>query len=245
MVYKVRATLSWSYHVWTTKLCCGGNDSWLPWVLKYLGSWSWSEPDTYPRAGNVCDHYAVAVTKPGSSTVVGHVPRKISTICSLFVPKGDSILCEVSGGTRYSQDLPQGGLEIPCLLRFQGVSKDVQKVEKLAILALSSQTSSNPQSPPSLEPPTKKVRVDGKHDMSGNANKENHMQSPELLWQQGNCEAYTKPVFEGWGVQENSSRRNALRHLHVPGTPHSQEPISNFEWVTVNTFGAEDNLSYN
>ena len=34
--------------------------------------------------GNVRDPYAVAVTKSESSTIVGHVPRKISAICSLF-----------------------------------------------------------------------------------------------------------------------------------------------------------------
>ena len=31
--------------------------------------------------------YAVAVTKPESSTIVGHVPRKMSAICSLFLRK--------------------------------------------------------------------------------------------------------------------------------------------------------------
>ena len=125
--------------------------------------------------GNVRDPYAVAVTKPESATTVGHVPRKISAVCSLFLRKGGSISCQVSGGRRYSQDLPQGGLEIPCLLRFQGTAKDVQKVEKLATLALSSKSSSKPESPPTLEPPTKKVRVDTeKRDMPDNADKENH-----------------------------------------------------------------------
>ena len=121
---------------------------------------------------NVRDPYAVAVTK--SSTIVGHVPRKLSAIRSLFLQKGGSIFCQVSGGRRYSQDLPQGGLEIPCLLKFQGNAKDVQKVEKLAKLALSSKTSNKPEPPPLLEPPTKKVRVDKKHDMPDDANKENH-----------------------------------------------------------------------
>ena len=36
---------------------------------------------------NVCDPYAVAVTKPDSSTIVGHVQRNMSAtcICSLFL----------------------------------------------------------------------------------------------------------------------------------------------------------------
>ena len=46
----------------------------------------------YPRARQrQSDPYAVAVTKSESSTIVGHVPRKISAICSLFLRKGGSI----------------------------------------------------------------------------------------------------------------------------------------------------------
>ena len=41
--------------------------------------------------GNVRDPYAVAVTKSESSTIVGHVPRKMSAICLLFLRKGGSI----------------------------------------------------------------------------------------------------------------------------------------------------------
>ena len=37
--------------------------------------------------GNLCDPF----TKPESSTIVGHVPRKMSAICSLFLRKGGSI----------------------------------------------------------------------------------------------------------------------------------------------------------
>ena len=61
------------------------------------------------------DPYAVAVTK--SKTVVGHLPRKISTVCSLFLSTG-TITCRVVGTKRYSRDLPQGGLEIPCLIKY-------------------------------------------------------------------------------------------------------------------------------
>ena len=64
-------------------------------------------------------------------------------------------------------------MEIPCRMRFHGTAKDVQKVEKLATLALSSKTSSKAESPPFLKPPTKKTRVDKKHDMPDDANKEN------------------------------------------------------------------------
>lgn len=39
--------------------------------------------------------------------------------------------CCVSSRRRYSADLPQGGLEVPCVLRFTGQSSDVQKLNKL------------------------------------------------------------------------------------------------------------------
>ena len=42
--------------------------------------------------GKVRDPYAVAVTKPESLIIVGHVPRKMSAICSLFLRKGGSII---------------------------------------------------------------------------------------------------------------------------------------------------------
>ena len=99
---------------------------------------------------NVHDPYAVAVVK--SSIIVGHVPRKFSSICSIFIRKGGTISCQVSGGRRYSADLPQGGLEIPCVLKFQGKVEDVNKVKKLAALILTPN--------PTLEPPAKKKRVD-------------------------------------------------------------------------------------
>lgn len=36
-----------------------------------------------------------------------------------------------NGPRRYSADLPQGGLEIPCVLTFKGMPKDIEKVAKL------------------------------------------------------------------------------------------------------------------
>ena len=69
--------------------------------------------------GNREDPYAVAVQSSSNSTV-GHVPRKISCVCSLFLCRGGRITCSVTGQRRRSEDLPQGGLEIPCSLVFEG-----------------------------------------------------------------------------------------------------------------------------
>ena len=67
--------------------------------------------------GNSDDLYAVAVRKPDS--IVGDVPRTISTLCHLFLSRDGPITCTVTGIRKYSDDLPQGGLEIPCQLIFQ------------------------------------------------------------------------------------------------------------------------------
>ena len=68
---------------------------------------------------NAVDPYAVAVLE--IATIVGHVPRKISAACNLFLRRsGSTIQCMVTGIRCYSADLPQGELEVPRELTFQG-----------------------------------------------------------------------------------------------------------------------------
>ena len=63
--------------------------------------------------GNIQDPHAVAMIK--GVDVVGHVPRKISTMCSMFLRRaGSTIVCTVTGLRRHSVDLVQGGMEVPC-----------------------------------------------------------------------------------------------------------------------------------
>ena len=62
--------------------------------------------------------FSVAVVRSG--VTVGHVPRKISSTCSLFLRQGGMIDCRVTGQRRYSEDLSQGGMEIPCILTLSG-----------------------------------------------------------------------------------------------------------------------------
>ena len=90
--------------------------------------------------GNAHDTHAVAIRKiiDGELKSVGHVPRRISLICSIFVRRGGSILCIVRGSRRYSSDLPQGGLEIPCTLEFISRNKkESAKAERLLESSLS------------------------------------------------------------------------------------------------------------
>ena len=74
------------------------------------------------------DLYAVAVKKLDS--IIRHVPRTISTLCHLFLSRGRSITCStVTGIRKYSDDLLQGSLEVPCQLTFRGDEPAVEKVK--------------------------------------------------------------------------------------------------------------------
>ena len=44
--------------------------------------------------GNSCDRYAVAVKRSG--VVIGHLPRKVSRVCSLFLRRGGVRHCRRS-----------------------------------------------------------------------------------------------------------------------------------------------------
>ena len=95
------------------------------------------------EVGNPRDTHAVAIKKSiaGGCCTVGHIPRKISSICSIFIRRGGAIYCIASGHRRYSSDLPQGGLEVPCTLTFVTKdNKDGQKTKKLIESALGIET---------------------------------------------------------------------------------------------------------
>ena len=49
---------------------------------------------------------------------MGHISRKIYKVSSVFIRLGSTIQGRVSGHRRYSADLVQGGLEIPCILTY-------------------------------------------------------------------------------------------------------------------------------
>lgn len=103
-----------------------------------------------PEFGNVHDPYAVAmVSSTDTDTVLGHLPRNISTLSHIFRLRNGSIIVQITGERRRSIDLPQGGVEVPCLLLFSGVEKYLEKIEKLLQGSL-------PPLTPALEPPKKK-----------------------------------------------------------------------------------------
>ena len=71
------------------------------------------------------------------------MPKLISAAASLFLRYSGSIKCKVTGSRQYSRDLPQGGLEIPCQLTFEGNEKYIGKVKKLLKLSDSDSDSQN------------------------------------------------------------------------------------------------------
>ena len=77
---------------------------------------------------NTHDRYAVAVKR--ESTTVGHLPKKYSCTFSLLLRGGGSIDCTVTGTRRYSTDLSQGGLEVPCEVTLKGTKRLMKKVNR-------------------------------------------------------------------------------------------------------------------
>ena len=122
------------------------------------------------ETGNSYDSFAVGVMKNGS--IVGHIPRKLSAVCAMFLQQGGFILCQVSGNRQYSRDLPQGGLEIPCILTFSGEEKGVTKVkdlvQKIATFSLKPASSTTPILHASAEnlPAGKRLKVEHLEDDS-------------------------------------------------------------------------------
>ena len=75
--------------------------------------------------------YTVAIMK--GSEIIGHVPRKISAACYLFIQKGRILTCIITDSNHQnSSDLPQGCLQIPCKLVFESDNVELMvKVRKL------------------------------------------------------------------------------------------------------------------
>ena len=77
--------------------------------------------------GNAHDPFAVAIKKvtPTGNVTVGHTPRVLSSVCSVFIHHGGTIVCVVNVARQYLSDLPQRGLEVLCILTFQAFNKKV------------------------------------------------------------------------------------------------------------------------
>ena len=50
--------------------------------------------------GNIHDPYAVAVVRDDGGEVVGHIPRKIYSLCYFFIKRNGTIICQVTSKRR-------------------------------------------------------------------------------------------------------------------------------------------------
>ena len=72
-------------------------------IFKDVWSAVIDEESPYKREdGNRFDPFAVAVCN--GDIVIGHVPRKISSVCSLYIHRGGEIHCRVAGSRHFSAD---------------------------------------------------------------------------------------------------------------------------------------------
>ena len=89
---------------------------------KYMMIWSnpiaGEELTCSRELGNSRDPYAIAVKKMigREEKVVGHVPRRISAICSLFIRRGGNIRCQV---TRFRARFPDF-VHVPTIKNLEG-----------------------------------------------------------------------------------------------------------------------------
>ena len=95
---------------------------------EYKSIWDASVGEVLHCSGeidNPHDDQAVSVIRRG--VTVGHMPRYVSQGFSLFLQLGGSITTTVVSTKRYSRDLPQGGLEIPCQYTLEGPTNEVKR----------------------------------------------------------------------------------------------------------------------
>ena len=64
---------------------------------------------------------------------MGHVPQRFSSATNLFLQSGGVVSYEISRARCYSRDLPQGGVEIPCVYTFSGAPELVNKTKQSLI----------------------------------------------------------------------------------------------------------------
>ena len=75
----------------------------VPCLQDYLGGCSWGSTDMQEGANEQC--WQVCGSGTQGNDYFGHLPRKMSKVCSLFLRRGGSIRCKVTGSRRYSSDL--------------------------------------------------------------------------------------------------------------------------------------------
>lgn len=128
----------------------------------YKDVWNAAQGEVLPcrsDTANLHDPFAVSVVQNGQT--VGHVPRRISAACSMFLRRNGTINCHVTGTRQYSTDLPQGGLEIPCELVFTGAQNDICKLERIFDAAASLRDKKVSDECNKIIKPSEEIEVEG------------------------------------------------------------------------------------
>ena len=79
--------------------------------LVHKDTWATAVGEELPcqsEDGNRADSFAVAMVI--GEAIVGHVPKRISSVCSLYLHWDGLIVCRVTGSRGFSGDLVQGHL---------------------------------------------------------------------------------------------------------------------------------------
>ena len=164
--------------------------------------------------GNLHDPYAVAVLGV-DKTILGHVPRRVSARCFLFLQQNGRITCKVSGPRQFSADLPKGGLEVPCTLTFSGEVKLVEKMKRLIIPSNCSADIATSIPTSDLSPPVTDTLTSKKE--TG----ETSSTSTEMIAISHNCDydnsASAGPLANHWLTHDGWTLTNQDRNVVVEG----------------------------
>ena len=117
------------YAFTVNSVSCGYHEYKTAWVNPTVGEVLSCERE----AGNSHNMYAVAFKKviDGNYVVVGHVPRTYFTYLLCVYPKRWDNSRTVNGSPQYSFDLPQGGQDVSCVLKFStSNSNELDKFKK-------------------------------------------------------------------------------------------------------------------
>ena len=93
----------------------------------YQAVWTSSLEEVLPLStedGNDHDRFAVCVKR--REEIVGHIPREISRKIWHFLRHGGRSTCEITARRKRGN-----GLEVPCVYRFVGKRKLIEKLEAL------------------------------------------------------------------------------------------------------------------
>ena len=87
----------------------------------------WGDNKLLIEIRNPEDCCTVVLQKDG--IIIGHAPHTISCVCTLVLRCGGT----VTGLRKYSDDLLQGGLKLPCTYQFTGPDDVTKKVHQLLL----------------------------------------------------------------------------------------------------------------